>query len=512
MRKIPFRRLLLLLGMSLMIPCYLFTVGNVLFSPWPLYYRDHVKLGIMTVACTVLLLFLFALADRHKPFLQKHEKKILLIAALFYFAVQMIMGHMLRFTPKTDAEQCFSAAQLLVDTGTFGNVERYWNYFSRCTNNLGFVYAEALIFRFFGFFGWNDRFMQLVLICSLLFTLGLLSASRIVRRIGGASAQAKLLILFASCLPFLYCTSEIYTDAFSLAFPTMIIDCAMGVAQAKDKKHLSLNLIGFALCSFAGAQMRFTAVIASVACLIVLFFSRAMFKRAAAALCAFAIALGAGSALVNHESAKHIDPEDMARRAHPILHYIAMGLPIHEDEGYGQYGDGGWYMFTTSFDDPQARDAALLTEVIDRVYYLRYPSRLLNMMSRKNLSTFGDGTFKLNEIIEADDYAADNIVKQFIFGSGKYYFDYYHVCTAFFLAQMLIAVLACIQALLKKDTRGAALFIALLGAFLFLCIWETRARYFFQFQMLLLCAGALAHTPLRKHAAKKSTSSKKAAV
>ena len=33
--------------------------------------------------------------------------------------------------------------------------------------------------------------------------------------------------------------------------------------------------------------------------------------------------------------------------------------------------------------------------------------------------------------------------------------------------------------------------LTLLGAFLFLCIWETRARYFFQFMMVLLCAGAM---------------------
>ena len=33
-------RALLLIGMGLMIPCYLFTVGNVALSPWPLYERN----------------------------------------------------------------------------------------------------------------------------------------------------------------------------------------------------------------------------------------------------------------------------------------------------------------------------------------------------------------------------------------------------------------------------------------------------------------------------------------
>ena len=56
---------------------------------------------------------------------------------------------------------------------------------------------------------------------------------------------------------------------------------------------------------------------------------------------------------------------------------------------------------------------------------------------------------------------------------------------------MLLACAACLQAIFRRNTRGAAVFIALLGIFLVLCMWETRARYFFSYQMLLLLAGAL---------------------
>ena len=43
----------------------------------------------------------------------------------------------------------------------------------------------------------------------------------------------------------------------------------------------------------------------------------------------------------------------------------------------------------------------------------------------------------------------------------------------------------------SKKSFSAALFVSLVGIFLILCAWETRARYFFQFEMILLCAGAL---------------------
>lgn len=488
MKRKRILRALLLAGMGLMIPCYAFTVLNVTLSPWTLYERSRAALVLLTALCTAGLLLALRAADR--PFFARHESAVLAAAAAFYFLVQMAMAQALRFTPVTDAEQCFTAAELIVDTGTFGNNERSWVYFTRYPFNLGFVYLLEGIFRFFGMLGWSDRFMQVVLVCSLLFTLGLLCGARVCRRIGGAAAQTRMLMLFASCLPFLYCTTELYTDAFSLAFPVMTIYACLRLREAKTARGRVLWALAFALVSFMGAQIKFTVVIAAIACVIALIFER----RGRAALCALALLAAVffgGDALVDRHTARHLSAQDIAQNELPRLHHIAMGLPIHEDEGYGQYGDGGWLIFSTSFDDPQARDDALLEEIIDRIYYLRYPNRLLNMMSRKNLSTFGNGTFQLNEIIEADAHEPDNAVKQVIFWGGKAYPAYYHLCTALLMAQMIVAMLACAQALRRRETDGAPLFIALVGAFLFLCIWETRGRYFFQFEMILLCAGAL---------------------
>lgn len=481
---------LLLFGMALMIPCYLFTAGNVLFSPWPLYKRNRLLLTALCAAFTLLLLFLLRAVNRHEDFLKKHDRRIVLFAAVFYFAVQMIMAHVLRFVPKTDAEQCFTAAQLLVDMGTFGANERSFVYFTRYPHNLGMVYLLAAIFKFFGFFGWADRFMQAALVCTLLFTLGLICAARATKRMGGETAQARMLVLFGSSLPLLYCTSELYTDAFSVAFPMMIVYCALRIKDAESGRARALWSVLFGLATFIGAQIRFTAVVAAIACLIALLFDRRG-RALVAAVCALALSFIFLGGAMDSFTYRHLSKEDIAKYELPKLHYIAMGLPIHEDQGYGQYGDGSWLVFTTSFEDTQERDKALLDEIIDRVYYLRYPNRLLNLLSRKNLSTFGTGTFMLSEIIEADDYDADNIVKQFIFGRGRFSRAYYHITTALFVSQMIIACLACAQAIRKKNTSAAPLYIALLGLFLFLSIWETRGRYFFQYVPLLLCAGAM---------------------
>lgn len=483
-------RALLLAGMSLTIPCYLFTALNTLFSPWELYHRNHAALLLLTALCLAGLILAMRSADRHEAFFARHEKKTLIAAAVFYFAVQMVMAHVLRFTPKTDAEQCFTAAQLLVDTGTFGNVERPFVYFTRYPHNLGFVYLLAAVFRFFGFFGWTDRFMQAVLFSSLLFTAGLLCGARVCRRLGGVKAQTRMLILFASCLPMLYCTTELYTDAYSMAFPLMTLLCFVRLRESGTGRGRALWAIAFALFTFIGAQIRFTAVVAAIACIIALIFEqrgRAALYALVTTLCLFL----AGGQAVDAYTHQHLSEADIAKNELPKLHYIAMGLPVQPDEGYGQYGSGGWLIFSTSFDDPAERDAALMQEIIDRVYYLRYPNRLLHMLSRKNLSTFGNGTFLLNEIIEADINEPDNIVKQIIFETGAAYPAYYHLTTAMFTAHMLLACLACTQALRRKNVSAAALFITLTGMFLLLSCWETRGRYFFQYVPVLLCAAAM---------------------
>lgn len=484
------RKKLLLCGMALALPCYVFTIGNVLLAPFSLYGRSRAALIALTALGLPALLGLLRALDRREAFFARHERAALACAAAFYFVAQIALGAALRHAPNTDAEQCFTAAQLLCDTGTYGQTYRYWEYFTRCPHNLGLVYLLAGTFKLCGALGWGDRYMQAVLLCALLFAPGLLAAARVCRRLGGVRAQTRLLALFATCLPFLYASAELYTDAFALSFPMMTVYCALRVREAESRRGALLWAMALACTAFIGEQLRQTSVIAAIACFIWLLFSckpRRTLAALALTLCAFV----AGGGAVNAANARHLTREAIEQRKLPVWHYLAMGLPVQEDEGYGQYGDGHWLVYTMSFDDPAERDAALRAQVKDRVYTLRYPNRLLHMLSRKNLSTFGDGAFGLGAVIAADEREPDNLVKRLIFYTGDGYPAYYHLCTALLLAQMALACLACVQALRRGDAGGAALFVTLLGAFLFLCIWETQPRYFFQYQPALLCAAAL---------------------
>ena len=130
-------RALLLIGMGLMIPCYLFTVGNVALSPWPLYERNRLALAILTPLCLVLLLLLHRAAKA--ACFERHERAMLLGFAAFYFAAQMLSAFALRFTPMTDLEQCVSAARRLLDANQPGLSERSLIYLGRNPHNMGII-------------------------------------------------------------------------------------------------------------------------------------------------------------------------------------------------------------------------------------------------------------------------------------------------------------------------------------------------------------------------------------
>ena len=483
-------RAVLLFGMALLIPAWLFTAGNVLFAPWPLYGRSRLALCLLTPVCLALLLLLVQLSAPLARRLEKGDRRILLLCLPAFFAVQVLLSLSLRHIPITDQEQCLTAAALLCDTGAFETSERASIYFSRYPFNLGFVYLLAGLFRLCGALGLADRYMQVAVLSALFFGAGFAASARLARRLGGARAEALLLLLFPCTLPFFYCTAELYTDVFALAFPPVIL---LFFANARDAKGARARLLWsllFALAVFAGWQIRVTTAIAAIACALQALFER-RFRLLLAAGVTTAAVLLPGCLAVERVNARHLGAENLAQHRLSVWHYLAMGLPIHEDEGYGQYGSGGWLIFSTSFDDPAERDAALRREVRDRVYYLRYPARLLNMLSRKNLSSFGEGTFQLNAAIEGDHKAPDNAVKQIIFSRGRFRGAYRHLCTAMLAAQLLLSAAACFRQIRLRRTRGAAVFVTLVGAFCYLCLWETNARYFFMFQMALLVSCAL---------------------
>ena len=81
---------------------------------------------------------------------------------------------------------------------------------------------------------------------------------------------------------------------------------------------------------------------------------------------------------------------------------------------------------------------------------------------------------------------------------------YMTLCTGIWLAQLTLALLACVRDIRRSDPASGAkagslrymtLYVAFFGAALFLMLWEARGRYLFGFVAVLLLLAA--HGALR---------------
>ncbi|MBQ8092389.1 MAG: hypothetical protein IJ242_02300 [Clostridia bacterium] len=487
-KKSSLFHILLLTGIALVIPFLLFTVLNNCLTLWPLYTHSRIMLCILTPLSFTGLFILKRYIARRQFGINRH---LLLGFAAAFFCIQLICALLLRHTPFTDTEQIVTASVNLATTGAFETSPRSFQYFSWYPFNLGTVYVYAGLFRFLGIFGITDYYLIITVFASLLFTCGLICGTENARILGGKTSALLFLIFCSLCFPLYYCTSELYTDALALPFPMITLYFFLQSKKAAEngQRFIPWGIL-FALSALLGYLFRVTTLIIPVACLITALFDQKL-RLFMACLTTCVCMLAAGNTLLEQANARHLGQEQLSVHRLSVWHYLAMGLPAHEDEGYGQYGDGGWLILSTSFDDPVARDARLRQEIKDRIYYLRYPNRMLNMLSRKNVSTFGDGTFHLNQLIEADEHEITNPLKALIYANGQGYAVFYHLCTALFYAEMLMAALTAFSDIRSGNIRTAPVFISLVGAFIYLTLWETNARYFFMFVFILHLACAI---------------------
>ena len=136
---------------------------------------------------------------------------------------------------------------------------------------------------------------------------------------------------------------------------------------------------------------------------------------------------------------------------------------------------------------------SIYTRMKDRIYTLRYPNRLISAALHKNSAFIGDGTFGMTEMLD-DGPVRENAVSAVVLEGRAHYGAYSALCTGIWMAQLTLALLACVRDIRRKDVSGAMLYIVFFGATLFLMLWEARGRYIFGFvpvALLLAARGAV---------------------
>ena len=473
------------------------SVVNVLLMP---YARANYGYGFgAALAAYALALALLLLAGRaiRRMDEAKARRMTKALAPTFIaclFALQLLMGYLMEYTPSGDNFMLYHGSQMLALDGNFDGNPDFNLYLSRYSNQWGFMLMLTGFYKLLFAVGVTQTFFPLVLTQAALYAFGLRATLRIARRLSGAKGEMMTILLLACCLPLYLAAAVLYTDTFSLPFILMALDLAL---RAKDETDAKKQLGLAARCGavvLIGCQIKMTVLIALMAAVIV--WLLAMKPKRALCCAAVSAALVAGGTLAVQGYMKNevLDPAMVEQHHTPTIHWIMMSIPTGDNPYGGATGDYGitWGMMEDGATREEIMDS-IYSRMKDRIYTLRYPDRLISAALHKNSAFMGDGTFGMTEMLD-DGPVRENAVSSIVLEGRAHYGAYSVICTGIWMAQLTLALLACVRDIRRRDVSGAMLYVAFFGATLFLMLWEARGRYIFGFvpvALLLAARGAV---------------------
>ena len=116
--------------------------------------------------------------------------------------------------------------------------------------------------------------------------------------------------------------------------------------------------------------------------------------------------------------------------------------------------------------------ASISSRMKDKIYTLRYPNRLISAALRKDSAFMGDGTYGMTEMLD-DGPVRENVVSSFVLEGRSRYRLHMTLCTGVWLAQLTLALLACVRDIRRSDPASGAkagslrymtLYVAFFGA------------------------------------------------
>ena len=482
------REKLLSLGVGLSALALACTAGNVILLPFA--RSCHGLSGAGTLFAFALALF--ALLYAGKTLQKAQEARLCRIAKytrpgflLILLAANLVLGYLMEYTPMGDNHMLFDGPRTLAQLGNFGG-DDYDLYLSRFSNQWGFFLMMTAFCRGLIALGIENQFYALVIVQAALYTGAVYCLLSTARRYFGVRAELMLTLLLALCLPLYLAAAVLYTDTFSLPFVIFTLHFALRAAEEKSLPGTLLMAALCGLCAFIGCQIKMTVAIVLIAACIVWLLG----KRLSHALCAVLLS---GAIVVLGTQGLHgimlrevLDPAMVAQHNTPTVHWIMMSIPTG-DNPYGNLSKDyniTWGMMEEGASREAVMDS-IYTRMKDRIYTLRYPSRLLLAMLRKNAASQGDGTFGMTEMLD-DGPVRENTISQIVLEGRPLYKVYSAVCSGVWYAVLVLAALGAYAALRRRSIRAAVPAIAALGMLLFLLLWEARSRYMFSFVPVLL--------------------------
>lgn len=454
------------------------------------YGYGEVRLLLCILWPLLLMLGAWKLLSKHEAALNRHSAAIAVGFPAVMLAAQIVIGAQLRYQPVFDVDAVYGGAIQWAETGTFASYYEYFSYFYNNFGGLRFLHWVFLLTRGLGS---GDYYMAATVANSLLSVATMFVTGQVGRKLLGVRGQMMTYVMFVVSLPFYSIAAAFYTDALSMLFPVLAYWLYL-LAKEQPKPLLRLALYGLMGLALAlGIQIKPTVAIALVAIVIDALFTM-NWKRTLSMIAVASVLVFAGQAELNHAMFKHLDPAEAEQKGTPILHWVMMGL---SHNGFYNNSD---YTFTRSFSDKAEQDAALKTEIRNRIAAWG-PSGMVRLLTTKGDICFGDGTYGLNDCYRRG--ISETPLWEILLRDGAYYSVYQHICTGVLLALYLLMIASGYQelfAIKSKSFRHIAPRLAVFGLLLFLLCWEARWRYFSNYIPLIFISALLGMESVSKAA------------
>ena len=407
-------------------------------------------------------------------------------AALAFFAAAVVFAVMLRFDPIYDLEAIYRGGE---GWGVYGELMRFTshtfdpNYFYRWHNNLGGAAFLAVYFKLVHALGCRDLFLAAAGLNAFLSALCIFVTAQAGRRLGGEAvgAVAALCLLFTP--PMWFSAAVFYTDFLTILFPVLAFWLFL---RGQGQKTLRKSAVWYLLAGLSaglGAMLKPTVGIVTVAVIVILLLWRRPGHAAVFALCAALCVCVFRLALDSAVYPAQLDKTTAQRVNTPVLHWVMMGMQ----------GDGGWNAeddgFTQSFDGPVEKQRQVAGRLCQRLQAMDGVDALA-LLRRKMEKCFCNGTYDLHAFLD-DRPQNDTALRHFLMPDSAGYDNYRHLCNGVEMGIFALSLLGSAALCVKKrvDYRMLVPPLCILGLAMFLCLWETNARYIVNYlPMLALCA------------------------
>lgn len=443
------------------------------------------------ILLTVVLVFLWRrYEDKIAKILQKGERRMLLLSIIL-FVVELVISCEILFAPGWDAgEVSWQAGVIAAGERKLDN-----QYFSMYPNNLLITWIYSLACHITGLFGfpYSGSVIIVVVQCFLSAFGGYLLQQ--VAKIMFHSGTISMIVwgIYAFWIGLLPWYMVTYSDSLGIIFPITILWLYQSM---ENKKAVWRKCILIGVLSLVGYRIKPTILILYISIVIVMVLRlrekherRFRLKQLCVLMLAFFLSfilyqqINIGACM-----GFSLDKEQQFT----MTHFVMMGL---SEETNGVFDEED-VKYSSSFPDITSRQKGNIKVIRQRIW--EYGALgLFRHLVRKTLTNFNDGTFgwgkeaEFFKKIERPEEVLSKFLKNLYYNGGVYRISLNTYMQCFWLMMLLGVFLNMTVVFLKKKVPEISMMImlALTGLFLFVTLFEARARYLYVYAPFYILMG-----------------------